>query len=38
MGHDSGTEQQQHGVLQVRIMEWVAMPFSRIFLTQESNP
>ena len=28
-----------HGILQVRILEWVAIPFSRgIFLTQGSNP
>ena len=28
-----------HGTLQVRILEWVVMLFSRgIFLTQESNP
>ena len=28
-----------HGILQVRILEWVAFPFSRgIFLTQGSNP
>ena len=28
-----------HGILQARILEWVAMPFSRgIFLTQGSNP
>ena len=27
-----------HGILQVRILEWVAYPFSRgLFLTQESN-
>ena len=27
------------GILQARILEWVAMPFSGgIFLTQESNP
>jgi len=27
------------GILQARILEWVAMPSSRgIFLTQESNP
>ena len=27
-----------HGILQARILEWVAFPFSRgIFLTQESN-
>ena len=26
-----------HGVLQARILEWAAMPFSRIFLTQELN-
>ena len=27
-----------HGILQARILEWVAMPFSRgIFLTQGSN-
>ena len=27
-----------HGILQVRILEWVAMPFSRIFVTQGLNP
>ena len=28
-----------HGILQARILEWVAISFSRgIFLTQESNP
>ena len=28
-----------HGILQARILEWVAFPFSRgIFLTQRSNP
>ena len=28
-----------HGILQARILEWVAVPFSRgIFLTQGSNP
>ena len=28
-----------HGILQARILEWVAIPFSRgIFLTQRSNP
>ena len=28
-----------HGILQARILEWVAIPFSRgIFPTQESNP
>ena len=28
-----------HEILQARILEWVAMPFSRgIFLTQGSNP
>ena len=28
-----------HGILQARILEWVATPFSRgIFPTQESNP
>ena len=28
-----------HGILQARILEWVAIPFSRgIFLTQGSNP
>ena len=28
-----------HGVLQVRILEWVAIPFSKgILLTQRSNP
>ena len=28
-----------HGILQGRILEWVAFPFSRgIFPTQESNP
>ena len=28
-----------HGILQVRILEWVAIPFSRgIFLTQGLNP
>ena len=28
-----------HGILQARILEWVAIPFSRgSFLTQESNP
>ena len=28
-----------HGILQVRILEWVAFPFSKgIFLTQGSNP
>ena len=28
-----------HGILQARILEWVAFPFSRgIFLTQGSNP
>ena len=26
------------GILQARILEWVAVPFSRIFLTQGSNP
>ena len=27
-----------HGILQARILEWVAIPFSRgIFLAQESN-
>ena len=26
-----------HGILQTRILEWVAMPSSRIFLTQGSN-
>ena len=26
------------GILQARILEWVAIPFSRIFLTQGSNP
>ena len=28
-----------HGILQARILEWIAMPSSRgIFLTQGSNP
>ena len=27
-----------HGILQARILEWVAFPFSRIFPTQGSNP
>ena len=28
-----------HGILQARILEWVAIPFSRgIFLIQRSNP
>ena len=28
-----------HGILQARILEWVAFPFSRgIFRTQRSNP
>ena len=27
-----------HGFLQARILEWVAIPFSREFPTQESNP
>ena len=27
-----------HGVLQARILEWVAISFSREILTQESNP
>ena len=28
-----------HGILQARILEWVAFPFSRgIFLAQGSNP
>ena len=28
-----------HGILQARLLEWVAISFSRgIFLTQESNP
>jgi len=28
-----------YGILQARILEWVAFPFSReIFLTQELNP
>ena len=28
-----------HGILQARILEWVAIPFSRgTFLTQGSNP
>ena len=27
-----------HGILQARILEWVAMTFSCIFLTQGSNP
>ena len=28
-----------HGILQARILEWVAIPFSREFFpTQESNP
>jgi len=28
-----------HGILQTRLLEWVAFPFSRgIFLTQGSNP
>ena len=26
-----------HGILQTRILEWVAMPFPEIFLTQGSN-
>ena len=26
-----------HGIFQPRILEWFAIPFSRIFLTQESN-
>ena len=26
-----------HGILQARILEWVAMPFQGIFLTQGSN-
>ena len=26
-----------HGILQATILEWVAIPFSRIFLTQRSN-
>ena len=32
-------EYKVHGILQARILEWVAFPFSRgIFLTQGSNP
>ena len=27
-----------HGILQARILEWVAFPFSRVFPTQGSNP
>ena len=27
-----------HGILQARILDWVAVPFSRIFPTQRSNP
>ena len=27
-----------HGILQARILEWVAIPFSRIFLTQGLKP
>ena len=28
-----------HGILEARILEWVALPFfQEIFLTQESNP
>ena len=27
-----------HGILQARILEWVAFPFQGIFPTQESNP
>ena len=27
-----------HGILQARILEWVAIPFSRIFLTHGRNP
>ena len=27
-----------HGILQARILEWVAISFSGIFLTQGSNP
>ena len=27
-----------HGILQARILEWVAIPFSRIFPTQGRNP
>ena len=27
-----------HGILQARILEWVAIPFSWLFLTQGSNP
>ena len=27
-----------HGILQARILEWVAFPFPRIFPTQELNP
>ena len=27
-----------HGILQARILEWVAVPFSRIFPNQGSNP
>ena len=27
-----------HGIFQTRVLEWVAIPFSRIFPTQGSNP
>ena len=27
-----------HGIVQARILEWIAIPFSRIFLTQGLNP
>ena len=35
---DSVTPRTVHGILQARILEWVAFPFSRIFPTQGSSP
>ena len=35
----NATTSSVHGILQARILEWVAIPFSRgVFLTQGSNP
>ena len=37
VGSDSVTGSSVHGILQERILEWVAIPFSEDFLTQGSN-
>ena len=34
---DSPPGSSDHGIFQARILEWVAMPSSKEFLTQESN-